>query len=777
MSGFKSFLHQKQQTKAQVGGSSYDYSIDLLPSLGARTNERTGTRKFIISPFNPRYRVWESFLILLVIYSAWICPFEFAFLDYKPATLFIIDHIIDGFFAIDIVLTFSRAYLDRRTHQMVDKPKEIAKKYLSTWFIFDVSSTVPFQSLFLLFTSHAAGVGFKVLNMLRLWRLRRVSSLFARLEKDIRFNYFWTRFTKLVSVTVFAVHCAGCFNYLLADRYPDPRRTWIGAVVPNFKQESLWTRYVMAIYWSITTFSSTGYGDLHAQNVREMLFYIMYMLFNLGLTAYIIGNMTNLVVHGTSRTRNFRSTIQSATEFATRNQLSPRLQDQILAHICLKHKTEGLKQQDTLNDLPKAIRSSILNYLFLPIIQKVYLFQGVSFDFLFQLVPEMQAEYFPPNEDVMLQNEAPTDLYILVSGAVDFIIHKDGCDQIHGEAADGEMFGEIGVLCYKPQPFTVRTSKLSQILRLSRSSFINIIQTNIEEGNIIVGNFIKRLESRGTSSKSIEPEIIFSRGGENIDDPVTTGSRLPHTGIGTDTYGLSNSTVERRKNRTFMHLASEKDGYISIYDAIKYGAHTDSTDAHGRTALHIAALTENTEMVKFLLGCGANMDKPDANGKTPMMLANEQGNKDIQTLFTKYRNLDQRKVQTAGEEGREDMMAHKQQQRSGSFRDSDAMLDMVGGPSIPNNSSRIGTETLRNFKKRVSIHMHREITETSRQQHGKLINLPDTLEELLEVGGKKFIGFHPTKVVNGENTEVDDITVVRDGDHLFLVEEERERTE
>lgn len=33
-------------------------------------------------------------------------------------------------------------------------------------------------------------------------------------------------------------------------------------------------------------------------------------------------------------------------------------------------------------------------------------------------VSEIDAEYFPPREDVILQNEAPTDLYILVSGAV-----------------------------------------------------------------------------------------------------------------------------------------------------------------------------------------------------------------------------------------------------------------------------------------------------------------------------------------------------------------------
>ena len=33
-------------------------------------------------------------------------------------------------------------------------------------------------------------------------------------------------------------------------------------------------------------------------------------------------------------------------------------------------------------------------------------------------VAEMKAEYFPPKEDVILQNEAPTDFYILVTGAV-----------------------------------------------------------------------------------------------------------------------------------------------------------------------------------------------------------------------------------------------------------------------------------------------------------------------------------------------------------------------
>lgn len=60
----------------------------------------------------------------------------------------------------------------------------------------------------------------------------------------------------------------------------------------------------------------------------------------------------------------------------------------MLAHLSLTYRTdsEGLQQQETLEALPKAIRSSILHFLFYPLLEKVYLFQGVSKDLLFQLV-------------------------------------------------------------------------------------------------------------------------------------------------------------------------------------------------------------------------------------------------------------------------------------------------------------------------------------------------------------------------------------------------------
>lgn len=200
------------------------------------------------------------FLIPLVIYSAWICPFELAFLRYLPAKLLWIENILNSFFAIDIVLTFFVACLDRKSYVLIDDPKRIAVRfvcewffvirfknslftyhvarafrYLSSGFVFDILSTAPFEAISLLFRGDGDDLGFKILNMLRLWRLWRVSSffsrsaswklqrvqswiesengfnimchfLFDRLEKDIRFNYFCTRCTKLVLVSFSSYH-------------------------------------------------------------------------------------------------------------------------------------------------------------------------------------------------------------------------------------------------------------------------------------------------------------------------------------------------------------------------------------------------------------------------------------------------------------------------------------------------------------------------------------------------------------------------------------------
>ncbi|XP_020596409.1 potassium channel KAT3-like [Phalaenopsis equestris] len=718
---WKSYL-QCFHDEFQMESGSCSFSSDILPSLGATINRSIKLRKYIISPYDPYYRAWEIFLILLVIYSAWICPFEFAFFKYLPNNLFFFDNIVNGFFTIDIVLTFFVAYLDHKTYLLVDDPKMIAKRYLSSWFIFDICSITPFQPISLLFGERSNSLGLKVLNMLRLWRLHRVSSLFARLEKDIRFNYFWTRITKLVSVTLFAVHFAGCFNYFIADRYPDPKRTWIGAVVPDFKEESLWIRYVTAIYWSITTLTTTGYGDLHAENTREMLFDIFYMLFNLGLTAYIIGNMTNLVVQGTSRTRNFRDKIQAASGFSARNQLPRHLKDQMLSHICLWFKTEGLKQQETLNGLPKAIRSSIAHFLFFQIVEKAYLFQGVSFHFIFQVVTEMQAEFFPPKEDVILQNESPNDLYILVSGAVELRTYKEGTKKIFGRAVAGDVIGEIGVLYYCQQPYTARTTELSQILRLNKAILKNIIQDNKEDGIIIMSNLFQKLRLHKSLYPGLEPK----------DQRLALTELLEGLPIKVNQCSCAQHSLFCHARRT------QTDEGISLCST----AGTGETDTVNEVLKHRA---------------DPNSIEADDGWTAKVHELKCKRNKDIHGLKSVHEN----KTGFRWEQQKEIMQTTNAR---------DVMISDIVKNSCPRKRRESSDSGIEKMTKRVTIHLHSPKEIAPIDQNVKLIILPNSLNELLKIGSEKFVGHLPTKVVNQENAEIEDIRVVRDGDHLFLLE-------
>ncbi|KAL1818724.1 hypothetical protein ACET3Z_013593 [Daucus carota] len=97
-------------------------------------------------------------------------------------------------------------------------------------------------------------------------RLRRVREFFSRIEKDIRFSYFWTRFCKLISVTVLAVHLAACFYYWLAFQHKVPAETWIGHHLEDFKEKGIWV-----LIKRILQRSSSTHGWLSAMSRDYLL--------------------------------------------------------------------------------------------------------------------------------------------------------------------------------------------------------------------------------------------------------------------------------------------------------------------------------------------------------------------------------------------------------------------------------------------------------------------------------------------------------------------------
>lgn len=62
-------------------------------------------------------------------YSAWVYPFEVAFMNASPkGGLEVADIVVDLFFAVDIVLTFFVAYIDSRTQLLVRDRRRIATR-------------------------------------------------------------------------------------------------------------------------------------------------------------------------------------------------------------------------------------------------------------------------------------------------------------------------------------------------------------------------------------------------------------------------------------------------------------------------------------------------------------------------------------------------------------------------------------------------------------------------------------------------------------------------
>lgn len=107
-------------------------------------------------------------------------------------------------------------------------------------------------------------------------------------------------------------------------------------------------------------------------------------------------------------------------------------------------------------------------------------------------VVNMKAEYTPPREDVLLQNEAPEDVYIIVSGEVEIIDCEMERERVVGTLQSGDMFGEVIAFCGRevgPQSFTYRTKTLSQLLRIKTTALVEAMQTKPHDKEQMVKNF------------------------------------------------------------------------------------------------------------------------------------------------------------------------------------------------------------------------------------------------------------------------------------------------
>ncbi|KAE9596130.1 putative potassium channel, voltage-dependent, EAG/ELK/ERG [Lupinus albus] len=329
----------------------------------SRESLLAGIKDFVILPHHWWYRAWSTFILLWAVYSSFFTPMEFGFFRGLPQHLFLLDFIGQIAFLVDIVLQFFVAYRDSQTYRMVYKRTPIALRYLKSSFVFDLLGCMPWD---IIYKACGRKEEVRYLLWIRLYRVRKVHDFLYKLEKDIRINYIITRIIKLIVVELYCTHTAACIFYYLATTLPESQEgyTWIGSLkmgdfsYSHFREIDLGKRYITSLYFAIVTMATVGYGDIHAVNMREMLFVMIYVSFDMVLGAYLIGNMTALIVKG-SKTEKFRDKMTDLMKYMNRNRLGRDICEQIKGHFRLQYES-SYTNAAAIQEIPISIRSKVI---------------------------------------------------------------------------------------------------------------------------------------------------------------------------------------------------------------------------------------------------------------------------------------------------------------------------------------------------------------------------------------------------------------------------------
>ncbi|XP_076293376.1 potassium voltage-gated channel seizure isoform X5 [Lasioglossum baleicum] len=434
---------------------------DILPEYKLQS-PRIG--KWTILHYSPFKAVWDWVILLLVLYTALFTPYVAAFVlsdpeynskkdkKYSDDPIVIIDFIVDVTFIVDIIINFRTTFVNSN-EEVVSHPAKIAVHYLKGWFFIDLVAAIPFD-LFLV-GSNTDELGLdkdETTTLMGLLKTARLLRLVRVARKIDRYSEYGAAVLLLLMATFALIaHWLACIWYAIghAERpMLESKVGWIDILANDTHQfyyhnntggPTIKSLYITALYFTFSSLTSVGFGNVAPNTDTEKIFTIAVMLIGSLMYASIFGNVSAIIQRLYSGTTRYHTQMLRVREFIRFHQIPNPLRHRLEEYF--QHAwtyTNGIDMNSVLKGFPECLQADIRLHLNRNLLNNCKAFEGASQGCLRALSLKFKTTHAPPGDTLVHRGDVLTSLYFISRGSIE-ILKSDVVMAILGK---DDIFGE-----------------------------------------------------------------------------------------------------------------------------------------------------------------------------------------------------------------------------------------------------------------------------------------------------------------------------------------------
>ncbi len=474
--------------------------------------------------------LWDAYILLLTVYAAVEVPLRLV-LDYEATGLLpYVDTLLSTSFTVDILLTFQTAVYAQG--QLITRRRDIAGRYLRSWFVFDFLAAFPFQ-LILQNTVGALTDTARIVRLLRLFRLARIVQLMQEISRASMVNVSVLRMIFLAFWVLLLSHWMACGWMILGTEAMPPEDT-----------ADPYRYYLRSFYWAITTITTIGYGDITPSTNLQTIYTVVLQIVGAGMYGYVIGNIASLLANVNIARAQYMEKMEKINTFMKLRKIPEEIQANIRSYYeYLWESRRGYDEADVIHELPPSLQLKVALFLNQDIIEKVPIFKGANEDLIRRLVLELSPAVYTPGDFIFRHGEHGTTMFFISRGSVE-ILGEDG-RTVYATLTEGSFFGEIALLLDRPRTASVRALDYCDLYVLDYDTFHEILTDYPEFAHEVRELARQRQDSWGP--QALEEILVRAEPPGRVHDVHT---RVDDNGMRVDwsvTDGAAIYQVERRR--------------------------------------------------------------------------------------------------------------------------------------------------------------------------------------------------------------------------------------